>query len=75
MTERVLTDRMKTVLIEETGGELHFNTKSLGFAAYYGFLPQVCRPYRPETKGKLSRPFVLSNRISGQGLASIGSPI
>jgi transposase len=53
VTERVLTDRMKTVLIDETGGELHFNTKFLQFAAYYGFVPQVCRPYRPETKGKI----------------------
>jgi transposase len=53
VTERVLTDRMKTVLIDETGGELHFNTKFLGFAGYYGFVPQVCRPYRPETKGKI----------------------
>jgi len=53
VTDRVLTDRMKTVLIDETGGELHFNTKFLEFAAYYGFVPQVCRPYRPETKGKI----------------------
>jgi transposase len=53
VTERVLTDRMKTVLIDETGGELHFNTKFLQFAAYYGLVPQVCRPYRPETKGKI----------------------
>jgi len=53
VTERVLTDRMKTVLIDEAGGELHFNTKFLQFAAYYGFVPQVCRPYRPETKGKI----------------------
>jgi transposase len=40
----VLTDRMKTVLIDETGGELHFNKKFLEFAAYYGFVPRVCRP-------------------------------
>ena len=53
MTECVLTDRMKTVLIDETGGELHFNKKFLEFAAYYGFVPRVCRPYRPETKGKI----------------------
>src|ERR1035441_260084 len=53
VTERVLTDRMKTVLSDETAGELHFNTKFLQFAAYYGFVPQVCRPYRPETKGKI----------------------
>src|SRR5947208_10192410 len=27
--------------------------KFLEFAAYYGFVPRVCRPYRPETKGKI----------------------
>src|SRR2546427_755532 len=53
VTESVLTDRMKTVLIDQTGGELHFNKKFLEFAAYYGFVPRVCRPYRPETKGKI----------------------
>ena len=25
----------------------------LDFAGYYGFVPRVCRPYRPETKGKI----------------------
>jgi transposase len=49
VTESVLTDRMKTVLLDQTGGELHFNKKFLEFAAYYGFVPRVCRPYRPET--------------------------
>ncbi len=53
VTESVLTDRMKTVLIDQTGGELHFNQRFLQFAAYYGFVPRVCRPYRPETKGKI----------------------
>jgi len=53
VTECVLTDRMKTVLLDETGGELHFHKKFLEFAAYYGFVPRVCRPYRPETKGKI----------------------
>jgi hypothetical protein len=53
VTESVLTDRMKTVLLDQIGGELHFNQKFLQFAAYYGFVPRVCRPYRPETKGKI----------------------
>lgn len=29
------------------------NGKFLDFASYYGFVPRVCRPYRPETKGKI----------------------
>ena len=53
VSESLLTDRMKTVLLYQKGGELHFNQKFLQFAAYYGFVPRVCRPYRPETKGKI----------------------
>ena len=53
VSECILTDRMKTVLLDESGGELHYNKKFLDFAAYYGFVPRVCRPYRPETKGKI----------------------
>ena len=55
VTESILTDRMKTVLLDQTGGELRFNPKFLGFAGYYGFVPKVCRPYRPVTKGKIER--------------------
>jgi transposase len=73
VTDRVLTDRMKTVLIDETGGELRFNTKFLEFAAYYGFVPQVCRPYRPETKGKIESTirFVKQNFWPGIGFVSL----
>jgi len=53
VTECILTDRMKTVLLDQNGGELHFHKKFLDFAAYYGFVPRVCRPYQPETKGKI----------------------
>ncbi|MGH9556197.1 MAG: Mu transposase domain-containing protein [Terriglobales bacterium] len=53
VSECILTDRMKTVLVEQVDGELHWNTRFLDFASYYGFVPRVCRPYRPETKGKI----------------------
>src|SRR5207302_86596 len=55
VTECILTDRMKTVLIEEIAGELRFHNKFLEFAAYYGFVPRVCRPYRPETRRGISK--------------------
>jgi transposase len=73
VTESVLTDRMKTVLIDQTGGELHFNQKFLQFAAYYGFVPRVCRPYRPETKGKIESTvrFVKQNFWPGISFASL----
>jgi hypothetical protein len=44
---------MKTVVLERSGGQIHWNGRFLDFAAYYGFLPRVCRPYRPQTKGKI----------------------
>lgn len=73
VTQSVLTDRMKTVLLDQTGGELHFNQKFLQFAAYYGFVPRVCRPYRPETKGKIESTvrFVKQNFWPGISFASL----
>jgi transposase len=73
VTESLLTDRMKTVLIDQKGGELHFNQKFLQFAAYYGFVPRVCRPYRPETKGKIESTvrYVKQNFWPGISFASL----
>ena len=74
VTECVLTDRMKTVLLDQKGGELHFQKKFLDFAAYYGFVPRVCRPYRPETKGKIESTmgFVKKNFWPGMHFESLG---
>jgi transposase len=73
VTETVLTDRMKTVLLDQNGGELHFHQKFLQFAAYYGFVPRVCRPYRPETKGKIESTvrFVKQNFWPGISFGSV----
>jgi len=53
VTQTVLTDNMKTVVVERIDGQPRFHAKMLDFAGYYGFVPRVCRPYRPETKGKI----------------------
>jgi transposase len=53
VTGTVLTDNMKTVVVERVDGQPRFHPKMLDFASYYGFVPRVCRPYRPETKGKI----------------------
>lgn len=53
MTATVLTDNMKTVVVERVEGQPQWNPRFLDFAAYYGFVPRVCHPYRPETKGKV----------------------
>jgi transposase len=49
----LLTDNMKTVVLERVEGQPQWNPRFLDFAAYYGFVPRVCHPYRPETKGKI----------------------
>lgn len=53
VTASLLTDNMKTVVVERVEGQPQWNPRFLDFAAYYGFLPRVCHPYRPETKGKV----------------------
>jgi transposase len=52
----VLFDRMKTAVARSEGdGKAVFNEEMLRFAAYYGFRPVACRPYRAKTKGKVER--------------------
>jgi transposase len=54
----ILYDRMKTAVIgEDDEGRVVYNRALGDLASHYGFLPKACRPYRPETKGKVERPF------------------
>jgi hypothetical protein len=45
----------------------------LDFASYYGFVPRVCRPYRPQTKGKIEATikFVRGNFWPGVSFSSL----
>lgn len=55
---RALYDNMKTVVIERDayGPKQHrFQPGFLDFARHYGFVPELCRPYRAKTKGKVER--------------------
>jgi transposase len=55
---QILYDRMKTAVIgEDEDGRVVYNRTLGDLAHHYGFLPKACRPYRPETKGKVERPF------------------
>lgn len=50
----ILHDNLKTAVLERDGdGRIHWNPRYLDFAHYYGFTPQACQPYRPQTKGKV----------------------
>ena len=53
VTASLLTDNMKTVVVDRVDGQPQWNPRFLDFAAYYGFVPRVCHPYRPQTKGKI----------------------
>ncbi len=52
-----LYDNMKAVVSRYEDGEPIYNTRFLAFATHYGFRPVACRPRRPQTKGKVERPF------------------
>lgn len=50
----VLHDNLKTAVLErDADGTVHWNPRYLDFAAYYGFAPRPCQPYRAQTKGKV----------------------
>jgi hypothetical protein len=50
----ILYDNMKTVVLGRNDrGEITWHPVFLDFAKYWGFTPRACRPYRPQTKGKV----------------------
>jgi transposase len=51
----MLTDRMKTVLLEMDGTTPVWNGVFADFMAAIGVAPRVCRAYTPQTKGKVER--------------------
>lgn len=51
----MLTDRMKTVLLEMDGTTPIWNGVFADFMAAIGVAPRVCRAYTPQTKGKVER--------------------
>lgn len=68
-----LYDNMKTVVDRWEGGEPIYNVRFLAFAAHYGFRPLACWPRRPQTKGKVERPFhyVELNLLNGRTFSSL----
>jgi transposase len=51
----VLTDRMKTVLLDMETGVPHWHPRFQELVAALGITPRVCKPYTPQTKGKVER--------------------
>jgi transposase len=55
LPERVLTDRMKSVLVTMDGTTPRWNPLFLELVTQLGIVPSVCRAYTPQTKGKVER--------------------
>lgn len=58
ITQDILYDNMKDVVITRNrygDGKHEFNSKLLDLSKKYGFNIKLCKPYRPETKGKVER--------------------
>jgi len=68
-----LYDNMKVVVARYEDDEPIYNTRFLTFATHYGFRPVACRRRRPQTKGKVERPFyfVETNLLSGREFRSL----
>jgi hypothetical protein len=65
---------MKVVVSDYDGDLPVYNPRFLGFAAHYGFRPVACRPRRPQTKGKVERPFdyVETSLLNGRSFRGLG---
>lgn len=74
-TKEILYDNLKSVVIKRAlrAKESDFNKKFMDFAGYYGFNPILCRPYKPNTKGKVENSvlYVRQNFFAGEEFASL----
>jgi len=68
-----LYDNMKVVVQRWEHDHPVYNTRFLAFAAHYRFQPSACRPRRPQTKGKVERPFsyIENNLLNGRTFRSL----
>lgn len=68
-----LYDSMKVVVQTWDGEQPIYNTRFLAFAFHYGFRPWACKRRRPQTKGKIERPFfqVVTHLLNARSFASL----
>lgn len=55
LTKTALTDRMKSVLLEMEENKPRWNPRFADFMVSIGVAARVCKPYTPQTKGKVER--------------------
>lgn len=74
-TREILYDNLKSVVIKRAlrAKDSEFNKRFMDFAGYYGFSPILCRPYKPNTKGKVENSvnFVKQNFFNGELFSSL----
>ena len=68
-----LYDNMKVVVSRFDGEEPIYNPRFLAFATHYDYRPWACKRRRPQTKGKVERPFdyVHKNLLNGRSFATL----
>ncbi|VVB64823.1 Integrase core domain protein [uncultured archaeon] len=54
-TKEILYDNMKQIVTKRASisSNSTWNSQFEDFFKHYGFIPRLCRPYRPQTKGKI----------------------
>ena len=64
-TSEILFDNMKTIVdqVKSNFNEVVINNKAMQFAKDAGFKIITCRPYRPQTKGKVETLAKIMNRL------------
>lgn len=68
-----LYDNMKVVVTRWEDDAPVYNTRFLAFATHYGYKPWACQVRRPQTKGKVERPFhyIEMNLLNGREFRSL----
>ena len=68
-----LYDNMKVVVQCWDGEQPLYNTRFLAFATHYGFRPWACRRRRPQTKGKVEKPFhhITTHLLNGRSFSTL----
>jgi|GEM_PF-111231 len=68
-----LYDNMKVVVTRWEDDTPIYNTRFLAFATHYGYRPWACQVRRPQTKGKVERPFyyIETNLLNGRQFRSL----
>jgi hypothetical protein len=74
LPQAILADRMKSVLVEMDGNTPVWNSRFADFLAAIGVVPRVCKPYTPQTKGKIERSIGVVKQSFWPGVAFVDLP-